>query len=132
MSSIFERLMLLFRSEFQFHRPTEHSMSQEEWEAFRELEEELKRAKQNKNSQAYTDHDGPTQQQLKPEVIRAYEYLKIPVGSPWSVVQKAYKILIVKNHPDRFANDPQRYKKATEKTQEINQAYQKLKQYLNQ
>ncbi len=41
-------------------------------------------------------------------------------------VKKAYKSLVIKYHPDKFANDPVRQKDANDKFIKIQDAYEKI------
>lgn len=128
MSNIFERLALYLRSELPFAKgPSKKSMSSEEWEAYQELEQELKRDRQSR-SQQEQQHSNPSPK-LTPEVLKAYKELDLPPGSSYEVVQKSYRYLILQHHPDRFFSDPQKYRQATLKTQKINEAFQILKKY---
>ncbi len=129
MDQILERLWRLIKSESpRNHAPSHGGLSPEEWEAYQELERELNNEKkaQGKGEKA----PDPSESRVPIEVADAYRVLEIPVGSSWNVVQKAYKLLVMHHHPDRHAQDPQKYKAATEKTQKINQAFQIIKNYL--
>lgn len=55
--------------------------------------------------------------------------LGINPGSDFEEVKKAYKKLMSRYHPDRYAYDKEAQKSATEKTQAINAAYNKLESY---
>ena len=44
-------------------------------------------------------------------------------------VKKSYRRLMQKYHPDRYANDPEMEKLATELSQELSQAYKAIKAY---
>ena len=47
-------------------------------------------------------------------------------------VKKAYKILVKVWHPDRFSHDPRLRKKAEDKIQQINSAYEELKCFFDE
>ena len=62
-----------------------------------------------------------------PEYLRRdYELLNVSFGSGITEVKKAYKIQILKYHPDRFATDPEGQKTATRKAAAINEAFQRI------
>ena len=56
-----------------------------------------------------------------------YRTLEVPVGADFSEVRKSYRRLLAKYHPDKYANDPEKYSAATEVTRKINAAYNGLK-----
>ena len=45
-------------------------------------------------------------------------------------MRKAYRRLLTKYHPDKFANDPEKLKAATEVTRKLTEAYNGLMRYL--
>ncbi len=57
----------------------------------------------------------------------AYHVLEAEHTASAVVLKKHYRDMVKKWHPDKFALDPAQQAKATQKTQEINQAYQKIK-----
>lgn len=59
----------------------------------------------------------------------AFRTLGVEVDTPLSEVKKAYRALIKKYHPDRYANDPAMRKKAEEKTIAINTAMDEINAY---
>jgi len=69
-------------------------------------------------------HRGQTRRQID----GWYRTLEIPTGSDLGTVRKAYRKLVAKYHPDRFANDPEKYAAATEFVRKITDAYDGLKQ----
>ncbi len=88
---------------------------------------------QAQNSQ-YTPHNSthyqPNQQPPKPqftaEELEAYKTLEVKAGASFEEIKVAYKAMIKKYHPDKFHNDPVRYKTALELSQKINKAYNVL------
>lgn len=52
-----------------------------------------------------------------------YEVLGLPTGATWRQIQRAYRKLAMRHHPDRNPGDPQ----AHERFKEINSAYEELK-----
>lgn len=58
-----------------------------------------------------------------------YRLLKIDSQSSWNDVRKAYKLIIQKNHPDRFRDNSPEKNLAEEQIKKLNKAYQLLEQY---
>ncbi len=54
--------------------------------------------------------------------MNPYEVLGVSPGADEETVKKAYRALVKKYHPDRYANSPMQ-ETAAEKMKEINQAY---------
>lgn len=64
------------------------------------------------------------------ELDRAYETLGVKPGTPWDDIKKAYKKLMLKNHPDRLMSQglpEEMLRLAKEKTQAIKAAYDVIK-----
>ena len=62
---------------------------------------------------------------------RWYKTLEVPPGSNLKAVRKAYRKLLLQYHPDRFENDPEKQKAATEVTRKLTEAYNGLRRYLS-
>src|SRR5579864_2322662 len=60
----------------------------------------------------------------QPECFRA---LGVGPDASWEEVRQAYKDLVRVWHPDRFQSDPKLRKRAEQKLQKINEAYNTLK-----
>ena len=58
----------------------------------------------------------------------SYETLGVPFGADLETVRKAWRNLMMKNHPDRFQN-PKLRDQATKKTAAINEAFQKIENF---
>ncbi len=56
-----------------------------------------------------------------------YDALEVPRGASPEAVRQSYKELVKVWHPDRFGSDEKLRARATTKLQEINAAYEKLK-----
>ncbi|MEJ2664981.1 MAG: J domain-containing protein [Spirochaetia bacterium] len=69
---------------------------------------------------------------MKEALRQDYAILKVRFDTPFEEVKKAHKNLLRQYHPDRFANDPARFKTATEIAQKINQAFQNIKAFEQQ
>jgi len=63
------------------------------------------------------------------ELHQAFEALGLSYGTPYETVRLQYKKLLMQHHPDRHAHDPEALKKATEKAQKLNQAFQRIKKH---
>ncbi len=74
-------------------------------------------------------HDRPASSTLPPKVRDAFAVIGVDPAAGNEEIAKAYKSLLLKNHPDRFATDPARQTGATERTKRINQAFQLIKEY---
>lgn len=59
---------------------------------------------------------------VNPEA-RFYQALEIPIGADFEEIKLAYKKVIKKYHPDRFAQDPEKQQAALQLSQKINEAY---------
>ncbi|WNY66940.1 J domain-containing protein [Borreliella lusitaniae] len=75
--------------------------------------------------------------ELESDSYEAYKDINIKIVNPYSVlgltytasddeIKKAYKSLVIKYHPDKFANDPVRQKDANDKFIKIQDAYEKI------
>ena len=62
---------------------------------------------------------------------RCLEILELESAESLDEVRKAYKVLVKVWHPDRFAHDPHLKRKAEDKIQKINAAYEELKCFFN-
>ncbi|MBN2510696.1 MAG: J domain-containing protein [Spirochaetales bacterium] len=62
-----------------------------------------------------------------PEYLRCdYETLEVAFGAGLTEVKKAYKMKILKYHPDRYASNPEGQHAATRKAALINEAFQRI------
>lgn len=61
---------------------------------------------------------------------RWYRTLELEPGADLKSVRRAYRRLLLQYHPDRHANDPEKYKAATEVTRKLTEAYNGLTHYL--
>ena len=59
---------------------------------------------------------------------KSYDAIEVPFGLPLEDVEKAWKKLLWKHHPDKVTGDKER-EAATKKVAKINEAYQKIKDY---
>jgi DnaJ-domain-containing protein 1 len=97
-------------------------------EIYAEYLQKMKEEEQMAQNQSYTSYQAPTNQQPpKPEFsaeeLEAFKALEVKAGASFEEIKVAYKALIKKYHPDKFHNDPVRYKTALELSQKINKSY---------
>jgi DnaJ-domain-containing protein 1 len=59
-----------------------------------------------------------------------YRTLELEAGADLPTVRKAYRRLMRTYHPDRFANDPEKLRAATEMARRLTEAYNGLSRYL--
>jgi hypothetical protein len=64
------------------------------------------------------------------EIIDSYRLLELQPGAPMEAVRSAYRELLKVWHPDRFPNDVQFHRRATEKTAALNEAYHRIADYI--
>ena len=67
-----------------------------------------------------------------PIMTDPYEILGLSKTASDDDIRKAYRKLTLQYHPDRFANDPDKQKAATEVTRKLNEAYNGLRRYLGE
>lgn len=60
------------------------------------------------------------------EVVAAYRTLGLPFGATAPQVKAAYKKLLMQYHPDRNSDTPEKLRRATEISANINAAYQRI------
>ena len=61
------------------------------------------------------------------ELERCYRLLDLPFGVPMPQVTRQWRAYLKKAHPDLHANDPTKQADATVFTQQLNDAYKKIK-----
>jgi DnaJ-class molecular chaperone len=137
MDQIFDRLGRLFRSwtvgDDPENDPNIDWTDPDMQEAWAELNDDLdaaekararRKAQQEEQSRRY----GTSSKTL--EIAKAYNTLGVSENATWEEVKKAHKKLLIKNHPDRHAGNEKEMKMATVKTQMINEAFEKIKDYV--
>lgn len=63
-------------------------------------------------------------------IRQCYAVLELPMRSPLDEVKLSYKDLVQVWHPDRFTHSPRLQEKAANKLQQLNEAYDTLKNHL--
>ena len=56
-----------------------------------------------------------------------YANLEVPFGADFDEVRKAYKVLIMRYHPDKHSGDPEKLRVATEITMKINESFERIR-----
>ena len=64
------------------------------------------------------------------ELERWYRTLELEPGAPLEEIRRAYRTLVKRYHPDRYANDPAKYAAANEVVQRVTAAYDGLRAHL--
>ena len=66
------------------------------------------------------------------EIRRFYANLELPLGATADEVKAAYRRLMLRYHPDKYADDPESARAAHQLARELRQAYEGLLQYLKE
>jgi hypothetical protein len=101
--------------------------------AWDELEDYLKgepARDQQSNQKAKPSDYATFQREKERERLRQdYANLEVPYGSSFAQVKKAFKTQLLKYHPDKHTDNPEKARIATEITQKINASFQKIKSF---
>lgn len=65
------------------------------------------------------------------DVAEAYRALEVPVGSEREAVKKGYRRVMKKYHEDRFQQDPEKREVAGEVSKRLNEACDRVLEYLD-
>ncbi|PKL12467.1 MAG: hypothetical protein CVV50_04420, partial [Spirochaetae bacterium HGW-Spirochaetae-6] len=114
------------------------------------LEEKLHQARQKEEQNRQRNHDNKYENEREEyyqksryknqhsqasgfddQLAKHYAALELPYGADLKSVQKAYRALLKKYHPDYYAHDIEKQQTATLITQKITDAYQVLKKHLS-
>ncbi|MCM8776219.1 MAG: sulfotransferase [Candidatus Omnitrophica bacterium] len=71
----------------------------------------------------------PPRRDPQEHLRKDYENLEVAFKSDFETVKKQYKSLLRKYHPDRFDQDPEKYRPATEVTKKLNESFNRIKEY---
>ncbi|MGE3537187.1 MAG: DnaJ family molecular chaperone [Candidatus Tectimicrobiota bacterium] len=126
MASLLQRLVDLGRSQFNhlFGARASGASAQTTWEPEFEAQEET-----TYTEPPFEAQDAPGQGlPYSDELARCYRLLDLPYGVPLEQVARQWKAYLRRCHPDRHANDPAKQADATFLTQQLNDAYRKIKQ----
>jgi DnaJ-domain-containing protein 1 len=129
----FERLLHSFLSSDPTPAPEQDPDFREAW---RELDDYLQSGSSPRSRRADRRTDSRSNQQADPRagaddrLRRDYANLEVPFGTQLAEVTRAYRKLLKRYHPDKFASDPEKQRLATEITQRINSSFQNIKETL--
>jgi DnaJ-domain-containing protein 1 len=103
-------------------------------ETERRARDQQRKAQQSTGS-ASTGHNEKLRGQATPPgphpgLLRDYKTIGVPFGSKLAEVKTAYKKILIVNHPDRHAKDPEAMKRATTISSSVNAAYQRIETWL--
>jgi DnaJ-domain-containing protein 1 len=134
---ILDRLSLLLRSALD--DPTDAarrhggSSADPDWrEAWNELDEYMRRVSDPAGGDAGDAGDAGSTSAgaaMPQRVEKAFETLEIEPGSPLDTVRRQFRRELARYHPDRFADDPEKFAAATAVTRELIQSYRLIRDY---
>lgn len=96
-----------------------------------ELEEELMRRRRDRARGR--SGGGKTSSRKSPQdkqLAQYYANLELRPGATRDDIKRAYRELMRKYHPDKFLDDPDKHRSATELAQSLTEAYRKLNEHL--
>jgi DnaJ-domain-containing protein 1 len=129
----FERMLRLFFSPGE-QRPPGWGQDPDFLQAWRELDEYLAGGAGPPPRREPRRPGGGTQRRDRAPageaLHRDYANLEVAFGAPLAEVTRAYKTLLKRYHPDKFAADPEKQQLATEITLRINLSYQNIRNNL--
>ena len=99
-------------------------------DAAEEAWEKAYRATQDKASEFQSQHGNAHTPSAAERRRNWYRTLEISEGASAAEVRKAYRKLVVKFHPDRFAEDSEKHAYATEVMRKVTEAYDGLREHL--
>jgi len=126
MSDFFSRLTRLAKSELN------DLLTRLEESSRQEAKEQERRAKRGRNPGSHSRRQRPAGHSVPKEVMAAYASLEIPAGSDRERAKKAYRALLMRYHPDKHQNNPERLKTANLLTQRIKEAYERVLAWLDE
>jgi len=122
---MFDRLFNIFKANLGSVLPNQDRVSDEDRELSRQYDEW--KQQQDRQSQS-KDSGGSPQHTFLREDQEHFVTLELRTGASFEEIKASYKRLIKQYHPDRFHNDPSKYKTALEITQRLNRSYNYFEQ----
>lgn len=99
-------------------------------EAWDELNAYLRGEEPRNNAASYRRSAGEQTEAAEREHLRAdYATLEVRFAAPFEEVQRSYRKLLNKYHPDRNAQNVRQFELATEITKKINASFARIKEY---
>ncbi len=95
-------------------------------EYVRKMKETEQQTPPPNNFQHTHTHKTPPPPLWTSEELEAFKALEIQPGTPFEQIKVTYKAMMKKYHPDKFHNEPNKYKSALEISQKINKAFDVL------
>ncbi|MBN2739059.1 MAG: DnaJ domain-containing protein [Spirochaetales bacterium] len=138
MDQIFNRLSNLVKSFFADdeeslktkYRSTLDPDEQDAWDELNDFLNDDNEEPRQKQYQEYKEHSYTKAQHSEKDALRQdYKTLECDFGASFDEVKKSYKRLLRQYHPDKYANQPDKLKFATEITTKLNQAFQKIEKF---
>jgi DnaJ-domain-containing protein 1 len=88
-------------------------------------DEELLQERERRRRKESSDDPQPTWTRVK----QCLANLELAPGATWPEVERAYKRLLERYHPDKHQSDPDRHRVAEELSDSLTSAYQALRRY---
>lgn len=88
-------------------------------------DQELLQERDRRRTKQTSDDPRPTWKRVKQYLAN----LELGPGATWPDVERAYKRLLERYHPDKHQTDPDRHRVAQELTESLTSAYQALRRY---
>ncbi len=130
MGQLFNRIKDYIKSELN-HNDLDSNYNYDE---LSHIIEELNKSNKvsEKSDQFQSNHTKAKVENEKMNLQKACEILEIPLDADWETIQNSYRRLIKEYHPDKVNNMGKEIRKlAEQKTIEINQAYDYIKNIKN-
>jgi DnaJ-domain-containing protein 1 len=98
-------------------------------EAWEELDEYMRSGRSAPKQEGKQSRERPRGPRVEPaeDLRQDYANLEVPFGADIEAVRKAYKILVMRYHPDKHARDPEKLRIATEITKKINESFERIR-----
>ena len=104
-------------------------------EAWEELEEYLRTGESRDRSAdsgsaggaAGSAGESPGAERVRPAAAQDYRNLELEPGADFETVKRAYRRLMRTYHPDRYADDPERQRVATEISAKLNASFNRIR-----
>ena len=74
------------------------------------------------------DSGGPQPRSPGPDLSDEYRTLEVPLGAPFEQVRTSYRRLIRAYHPDKYADDPEKQRVATQISSKLNASFQRIRE----